>query len=179
MAKAKRKSMTKVTTTAKAKSRGKAVAKTKTSKTKTSKTKSNVQFRNMVGKSATKSKEVYERMSAPKEMSAATGQTADIIGSCYLTAVKRVQDYNNKLIEYTHANTKTAFDFAQRMSGVKSPSEFVELSTELAQQQLMTLTEQTKQLAALAQQVTLVTADPLKTSLVPTSTEVHATHWQE
>ena len=177
MAKAKRKSMTKVTTTAKAKSRGKAVAKTKTSKTK-----SNAQFRNMVGKSATQSKEVYERMSAPKEvekMSAATGQTADIIGNCYLTAVKRVQDYNNKLIEYTHANTKTAFDFAQRMSGVKSPSEFVELSTELAQQQLMTLTEQTKQLAALAQQVTLATADPLKTSLVPTSTEVHATHWQE
>ncbi|MGB6805763.1 MAG: hypothetical protein WBE81_04060, partial [Pseudolabrys sp.] len=36
MAKAKRKSMTKVTTTAKAKSRGKAIAKTKTSKTKSS-----------------------------------------------------------------------------------------------------------------------------------------------
>ena len=36
MAKAKRKSMTKVTTTAKAKSSGKAVAKTKTSKTKSS-----------------------------------------------------------------------------------------------------------------------------------------------
>ena len=74
MAKAKRKSMTKVTTTAKAKSRGKAVAKTKTSKTK-----SNVQFRNMVGKSATQSKEVYERMSAPKEVEndAATGQTAN------------------------------------------------------------------------------------------------------
>ena len=138
-----------------------------------SKTAAAKQFRNMVEKSATQSKEVYERMSASKEvekMSAATGQTADIIRNCYLTAVKRAQDYNNKLIEYTHANTKTAFDFAQRMSGVKSPSEFVELSTELAQQQLMTLTEQTKQLAALAQQVTLATAEPLKTSLVPTST---------
>ncbi|MGB9043528.1 MAG: phasin family protein, partial [Pseudolabrys sp.] len=68
------------------------------------------------------------------------------------------------------ANTKAAFDFAQRMSDVKSPSEFVELSTKLAQQQLTTLTEQTRQLAALAQQVTLSTAEPLKTSLVPTST---------
>jgi hypothetical protein len=56
------------------------------------------------------------------------------------------------------------------MSGVKSPSEFVELSTKLAQQQLTTLTEQTRQLAALAQQMTLATAEPLKTSLVPTST---------
>jgi hypothetical protein len=100
----------------------------------------------------------------------ATGQTADIIRNCYLTAVKRVQDYNNKLIEFTHANTKTAFDFAQRMSGVKSPSEFLELSTELAQLQLTTLTEQAKQLTALAQQVTLATAEPLKTPLVPSST---------
>jgi hypothetical protein len=152
MAKAKRKSMTKVTTAAKAKSRGKPVAKTKYN-----------EFRNMVEKSATQSKEVYERMSASKEvekMGAATGQTADIIRNCYLTAVKRVQDYNNKLIEFTHANTKTAFDFAQRMSGVKSPSEFVELSTELAQQQLMTLAEQTQQLAVmLAQPVTLATAE--------------------
>jgi hypothetical protein len=80
-----------------------------------------------------------------------------------------MQDYNNKLVEFTQANIKTAFDSAQRMSGVKSPSEFVELSTELAKQQLGTMTEQTRQLAALAQQVTLSTAEPLKTSLVPRS----------
>ena len=103
-------------------------------------------------------------------MSAATGQTADIIRNCYLAAVKGVQDYDNKLIEFTYANTKAAFDFAQRMSGVKSPSEFVELSIELAQQQLTTLTEQSKQFAALVQQVTFATTEPLKTPLVPTST---------
>jgi phasin family protein len=89
---------------------------------------------------------------------------------CYSAAVKGMQDYNNKFLEFTHANTKAAFDFAQRMSGVKSPSEFVELSTEHAQQQLATLTEQTKQLAALAQQMTLATAEPLRTPLVPSST---------
>ena len=129
-----------------------------------SKTDAPEQFREMAEKGATQSKEAFEKMSA------ASGQAADVMQNCYLAAVKGVQDYNNKLIEFTHANTKTAFDFAQRMSGVKSPSEFVELSTELAQQQLTTLTEQTKQLAALAQQVTLATAEPLKTSLVPTST---------
>ena len=129
-----------------------------------SKTDAAEQFREMAEKSATQSKEVYEKMSA------AAGQTADVMQNCYLAAAKGVQDYNNKLIEFTHANTKAAFDFAQRMSGVKSPSEFVELSTKLAQQQLTTLTEQTRQLAALAQQVTLATAEPLKTSLVPTST---------
>jgi phasin len=129
-----------------------------------SKTDAAEEFRNMTEKSATQSKEVYEKMSAT------TGQTADIMQDCFLAAVKGVQDYNNKLIEFTHANTKAAFDFAQRMSGVKSPSEFVELATEFARQQLATLTEQTKQLAARAQHFTLATAEPLKTSLVPTST---------
>ena len=128
-----------------------------------SKTDAPEQFRDMAEKGATQSKEAFEKMSA------ATGQAADVMKNCYSTAVKGVQDYNNKLIEFTHANTKAAFDFAQRMSGVKSPSEFVELSTELAQQQLATLTEQTKQLAALAQQVTLATAEPLKTGFTKAS----------
>ena len=102
-------------------------------------------------------------------MSAATSQAADVMKNCCSTAVKGAQDYNNKLIEFTQANTKAAFDFAQRMSGVKSPSEFVELSTELSQQQFATLTEQTKQLAALVQQVTLAAAAPFKTGFTKAS----------
>ena len=129
-----------------------------------SKTDAPEQLREMAEKGAAQSKEALEKMSS------ATGRAADVMQNCYSAAVKGMQDYNNKLLEFAHANTKAAFDFAQRMSGVKSPSEFVELSTEHAQQQLTTLTEQTKQLAALAQQTTLATAEPLKTSLVPTST---------
>jgi hypothetical protein len=83
--------------------------------------------------------------------------------NCYSTAIKGAQDYNNKVIEFTRANTNAVFDFAHRLSGVKSPSELAELSTEHARQQLETLTNQTTQLAALAQQVTLATAEPLKT----------------
>ena len=119
------------------------------------------QLREMAEKGAAQSKEAFERMST------ATSHAADVMQNCYLAAVKGVQDYNNKLVEFTQANTKVAFDFAQRISGVKSPSEFVGLSTELAQQQLTTMTEQTRELAALAQQATLATAEPLKTSLVP------------
>ena len=48
---------------------------------------------------------------------------------------------------------------------MKSPSEFVELSTEHARKQFESLTEQTKELTALAQQVTLATAEPLKTGI--------------
>ena len=128
-----------------------------------SKTDATEQFREMTEKGATQSKEAFEKMSA------ATAQTADVMKNCYSTAVKGIQDYNNKLIEFTHANTKTAFDFAQRMFGVKSPSEFFELSADLAQQQLETLTKQTQQLATLAQQVTLATTEPLKTGLTKAS----------
>ena len=128
-----------------------------------SKTDATERFRDMTEKGATQSKEAFERMSA------ATAQTADAMKNCYSTAVKGIQDYNSKLIEFTDANTKTAVDFAQRMSGVKSPSEFFQLSTDLAQQQLETLTKQTQQLAALAQQVTLATTEPLKTSFTKAS----------
>jgi phasin len=121
------------------------------------------QFREMAEKGAAQTKEAIEKMSA------ASGQAADVMKNCYSTALKGAQDYNNKMIEFTHANAKAAMDFAQRMSGVKSPSEFVELSAELSQQQFATLTEQTKQLAALAQQVTLATAGPFKTGFTKAS----------
>jgi phasin len=124
-----------------------------------SKTNATHQFRDMAEKGATQSKEAFERMSA------ATGKAANVMQNCYSTAVKGVQDYNNKFIEFAHANSKAAFDFSQKLSGIKSPSEYVELSTEHARMQLETLTEQTKQLVALAQKVTLAAAEPLKTGV--------------
>jgi phasin len=113
-------------------------------------------FREMAEKGTTQAKETYEKMNA------ATTETANFIKNSYSTAVKGMQDYNNKIFEFTHANTNAAFDFVQKMSGVKSPSEFLELWTEHARKQVETLTEQSKQLAALAQKVTRTTAEPLK-----------------
>jgi len=116
-------------------------------------------FREMAEKGTTQAKETYELMNA------ATTEAADLLKNSYLTAVKGMQDYNNKIIEFAHANTNAAFDFVQKMSGVKSPPEFVELWTEHARKQVETLTEQTKELAALAQKVTLATAEPPKTGV--------------
>jgi phasin len=108
---------------------------------------------------ATQPTQAYEKISA------ATAEATDLIKVSYSTAVKGVQDYNNKLLEFAQANTNAAFEFAQRLPGVKSPSEFVELSTERARKQLETLTEQTKELAALAQKVSLATTEPLKAGM--------------
>jgi hypothetical protein len=77
--------------------------------------------------------------------------------------VEGMRDYNNKVIEFARANTNAAFDVLQKISDVKSSSVFVELWAEHVRKQVETLTEQSKQLAALAQKVTFATADPLKT----------------
>jgi phasin len=104
-------------------------------------------------------KEAFEKMNV------ATADAAALIENSYSTVVKGTQDYNNKVIEFAQANTVAAFDFAQKLSGVKSPSDFMELSTEHSREQFETLTEHTKELAALAQKVTLATAEPLKTGV--------------
>jgi len=100
-----------------------------------------------------------------EKMSAATAEANDLIKNSYSTAVKGAQDYNTKFIEFAQTNTETAVGFVKNLSGVKSPSEFIELSTEHSRKQLETLTEQTKELATLAQKVTLATVEPLKTGV--------------
>ena len=117
-------------------------------------------FREITEKGTTQAKETYDKMNA------ATTEAADLIKNSYSKAVKSMQDYNNKIIEFAHANTNAAFDFVQKLSGVKSPTAFVELWTEHARKQVETLTEQSKQLAALGQKVTRTTDEPLKTGVV-------------
>ena len=116
-------------------------------------------FREIAEAGTTHAKETYGKMSA------AATEAADLVKDSCSTAVKGAQDYNTKFIEFAHANTNAAFNFIQKLFGVKSPTEFVELSTEHARTQLEALTDQTQQLAALAQKVTLATAEPLKTGI--------------
>jgi len=116
-------------------------------------------FREIAEKGTTQANETYEKMNA------ATIETSEVIKNSYSTAVKGLQDYNKKIIEFARANTNAAFDFVQKMSGVKSPTAFIELWTEHGRKQVETLTEQTKELAALAQKVTLASAEPFKTGV--------------
>jgi hypothetical protein len=83
----------------------------------------------------------------------------------YWTAVKNVEDYNSKVIEFARTNTNATFDFVQKMSAVKSPTAFIELWTEHGRKQVETLTEQSRELAALAKTVTLASAESLKTGV--------------
>jgi len=107
-------------------------------------------------KTTAQSQETHENMSA------ATAEAANLIQSSCTTAFEGVRAYNSKLVEFTRANTTAAFDFVQKLYSLKSPAEFVELSTEHARTQTETLSGQTEQLAALAQKIGLSSAEPLK-----------------
>src|SRR5215813_4171551 len=106
---------------------------------------------------------------AVERMSAATTEAANGMQHSYAVGLKGVQDYNKKWMEFAQANTRAAMEFYQKLSGAKSPSEFVELSTSNAQRQLTTLTEQTKELGELAQQATLSAFEQFKTGLTKAS----------
>jgi phasin len=113
-------------------------------------------FRETAENSSAQAKAVFEKASA------AAADATTLMKDSYSRTVKGAQEYNTKVIEFAQANTKAAFDFAQELVGVKSPSEFFELSTNRSRKQFETLTEQAKELAMLAQKVTLATAEPIK-----------------
>ncbi len=63
-----------------------------------------------------------------------------MLETVYSTASKGANDYGLKVIEIARANTDAMFNFVEAMFAVKSPSEFVELSTKHAREQFETLT---------------------------------------
>jgi phasin len=116
-------------------------------------------FREFAEKSVSQAKETYEKMKSAAE------EATDVLEETYATASKGAADYGLKVIEVARVNTNAAFDFATELMAVKSPSEFVELSTAHARKQFEALTAQTKELTAIAQKVATETAEPIKESV--------------
>lgn len=99
------------------------------------------------------------------KMSAATTDATALMKDSYTTAMRRAQDYNVKVMEFAQKNTEAAFAFARELSGVKSPAEFLELSTSHSRKQFETLTEQARELATLAQKAAMATAERVEKDL--------------
>jgi hypothetical protein len=62
-------------------------------------------------------------------------------------------------------NTNAAFDFAGEVMAAKTLSEVVELTSAHARKQFEALTQQSKELNALAQKVATETAEPIKSGV--------------
>ena len=116
-------------------------------------------FREFAEKGVAQTKEVYEKFKAAAE------ENTEMLETVYTTASKGATDYGLKTIEIARANTDAMFDFVEALFGVKSPSEFIELSTKHAREQFETFTGQGKELAGLAQKVATETAEPIKSGV--------------
>jgi phasin len=116
-------------------------------------------FREFAEKGVAQSKDAYEKMKAAAE------ESTELLETFYSTANKGAAEYGKKMLDVARANATAAFDFTESLFGVKSISEFVELSTAHARSQYETLTAQGKELSSLAQKVATETAEPIKASV--------------
>ena len=104
-------------------------------------------FREMAEKGVEQTRDAYAKAKVASE------EAADLLENTYEAAAKRATDYNRKLIEITRTNTRAAFDYVHELLGVKSPSEFIALSTAQMRKQFEIVSEQNKELGALAQEI--------------------------
>src|SRR5205823_12579018 len=107
-------------------------------------------------------KGIEQEKASSEKMNAATTEASNIIQNVCSTAAQGAMACNAKVFEFAHANSSAAFDYATKLLAVKSPSEFLELSTHYARKQFEALSDQSKELTALGQKVMLETAEPLK-----------------
>ena len=135
-----------------------------TASTKSKSTSHTVQFRDTLETGVERSQEVFETLNA------AANEAAHAMQDSCSTGFKGMQDYSGKVVEFTQANITSYVEFIQKLARVRTPSEFIEVSTSHTRAQLETLTEQGKQLAALAQKVTLDAVEPLKTGFAKAPT---------
>ena len=113
-------------------------------------------IREMAEKGTAQAKQAYAKMSA------ATAEATSVIQNAGATAAQGLKDSNAKVIEFARTNSNTAFDNANELLAVKSPTEFFKVSTEQARKQFEVLSAQTKEFTALSQKVMQETAEPFK-----------------
>jgi phasin len=116
-------------------------------------------FREMAEKGVEQTRDAYAKAKVASE------EAADLLENTYEAAAKGATDYNRKLIEITRTNTLAAFEYAQALLDVKSPSKFIELSTAQMGKQFEIVSAQSKELCALAQEMATEAADTIKTSV--------------
>jgi len=116
-------------------------------------------FREYAEKGVAQTKDAYEKMKAVAE------ENTQMLETVYSTATQGQTEYGLKVIEIARYNTNMAFTFVEKLFGVKSPSELVELTTAHSRTQFETATAQGKELAALAQKVATETAEPIKSGV--------------
>ena len=108
---------------------------------------------------AAQSKQMFERAT---EVGQETGRR---IEDSYLQATQGSIEYQRRALAIVQANFDAAFECSQALVSVKSPLEFIEVSMEHARRQFDALSNQTRELAQLAQKAATSNIEPLTNGL--------------
>jgi phasin len=97
------------------------------------------------------------------ENSAATAEeTTTALEKTYSAVATGAADFHHQWIEIVRFNTNSTLDFVQQLLGVRSPAEFLELSSAHFRKQFETFAEQSKHLTGMAQKMTTHAVEPLQ-----------------
>lgn len=115
-------------------------------------------LREFAEKGVSQVRETYEKF---KDVAQSNNETIEAV---YASASKGAADYSGKLVDIARANANAAFDVAEKLIAVKTPSEVLAIWTGFARGQYETFTTQTRELVELGQKVATETVEPLKAS---------------
>ncbi|HET9536901.1 MAG TPA: phasin family protein [Mesorhizobium sp.] len=99
-----------------------------------------------------------------EKMKTASGAINDALLQAYSANAKGAADYAAKVVEFSSANTSSAFDFLTHLLGMKSPSEILQLSAAQGSKSFAATAAQSRELWELTRKVASETADPIKKS---------------
>ncbi len=100
-------------------------------------------IREFAEKGVSQARETYEKF---KDVAQSSNETIEAV---YASASKGAADYSGKLLDIARTNTNAAFDVAEKLVAVKSPSEIFSIWQTYARSQYESLTAQTKELVEL------------------------------
>jgi hypothetical protein len=108
-------------------------------------------------RAAAQAQQNFERMGATAQ------EASHVLKDAYSTAIKGAQQYTAKVLEFAQDNSNSAFEYANQLSNVRSPSELVELSNNHVRQQLERISRQAQELSEITRKVASRSTESFRT----------------
>ena len=107
---------------------------------------------------------LVQTRAAYDKMKHAAEDVSDTIESSYVTVTRGIGELNQKALESLKAQADASLEHFKALAAAKSFPEAISLQTEYARRQFEVISNQMKEMTALAQKVAVEAAEPLKAS---------------
>ena len=121
--------------------------------------------REMAEKGVLQAKEAYDSYKSMAE------EATDAMEDTFATVNKGATDFQAKALVAAKTNFNAGFDLVEKMLGVKSLSEVIEIQTDFARKQFDTLTSQAKEIQDLASKMQTEATKPLTEGVAKAMTQ--------